>query len=173
MKYKRIWPWPERRSLQMGMCLALGMSVLTACGAGEARLADLTPEQIELKQKIDARRMNFQDIGAAFKAVGDELKAGRADSPTVQFSVDAVSRYAGQISGWFPEGSGPESGFKTDALPAIWEKPDEFAAVLAEFEKSVELFSQASQAGDAPGIQSNFQLVGSQCASCHEKFRKE
>lgn len=173
MRYKRIWLRPTRRRRQMGICLALGMSALTACGAGEVPLADLTPEQIELKQKIDVRRLNFQDMGAAFKAVGDELKAGRADSPTVQFSVDAVSRYAGQVSGWFPEGSGPESGFKTDALPAIWEKPDEFAAILAEFEESVTLFSQASQAGNAAGIQSSFQLVGSQCASCHEKFRKD
>ncbi|MFN3313712.1 MAG: c-type cytochrome [Hyphomonas sp.] len=155
------------------MCLAMALSGLTACGGAETPARDLTPEEVELKQKIDARRLNFQDLGAAFKAVGDELRAGRANSATVQFSVDAVARYSVQISSWFPEGSGPESGFRTDALPAIWENPEEFAAILSNFEASAALFAEASQSGNASAIQSNFQLVGAGCVSCHDKFRKD
>lgn len=165
--------WPVHRVLPLGLCLIAGLATLVSCGGGETPARDLSPEQAELKQLVDARKLNFLDLGAAFKAVGDELRAGRPNSATVQFSVDAVARYSTQISQWFPEGSGPESGFRTDALPAIWERPEEFAAALRDFEEQAALFAEASHAGNASAIQTNFQLVGATCVSCHDKFRKD
>lgn len=166
-------PGPVRRHVPLGLCLTASLTVLMSCGGNGIPERDLTPEQAEMKQLVDARKLNFLDLGAAFKAVGDELRAGRSDSATVQYSVDAVARYSAQLSRWFPEGSGPESGFRTDALPAIWEQPEEFAAALRDFEEQAALFAEASQAGNASAIQTSFQLVGATCVSCHDKFRKD
>ena len=164
---------PGRRLLPFGLYIAAGLTVLASCSRGDVPASDLTPEQVEMKQLVDARKLNFLDLGAAFKAVGDELKAGRSDSATVQFSVDSVARYSTQVSQWFPEGSGPESGFRTDALPGIWEQPEEFAAALRDFEEKAALFADASRSGNASALQTNFQLVGATCVSCHDKFRKD
>lgn len=173
MKSKFTRRGPVRRLHPTGLCVAAGLTVLVSCGGGDIPARDLTPEQVEMKQLVDARKLNFLDLGAAFKAVGDELRAGRSNSATVQFSVDAVARYSTQVSQWFPEGTGPESGFRTDALPAIWEQPEEFAAALRDFEARAALFAEASRSGDASALQTNFQLVGATCVSCHDKFRKD
>tara|TARA_R100000365_G_C2748688_1_gene81322 strand:- start:4152 stop:4664 length:513 start_codon:yes stop_codon:yes gene_type:complete len=151
------------------------VALLAACGGdgGEVDMSSLTPEQQEVKQRIDARQANFQDMGAAFKAIGDELKAGRPASTTVKFSVDSVARYAPQIRNWFPQGTGPDSGLKTDTKASVWDNPEEFEHVLSEFEAAVIGLADANANNDAEAIAAQFQIVGGGCKSCHDKFREE
>ncbi|WP_162176697.1 c-type cytochrome [Hyphomonas beringensis] len=161
--------------LRRGFLALPFIAMLAACGGdgAEVDMSSLTPEQQEVKQLIDARQANFQDMGAAFKAIGDELKAGRPDSTTVKFSVDSVVRYAAQIGSWFPEGTGPASGFKTETKAAVWENPEEFEQVLSEFEAAVSGLAEANANNDAQAIAAQFQIVGGGCKSCHDKFREE
>ena len=145
---------------------------LVSCGGSDAPRV-LTPEEQAIKDQIEARRANFHDLGAAFKAVGDEIRAGRPTSPTVIFSIQAIRSYAPQMDSWFPEGTGPDTGFETDSLSAVWDRPDEFARVLEEFQETVSDFSAAAQSNDGDAIQANFRIVGESCESCHDAFREE
>ncbi len=149
-------------------CVLAGL--LSACG-GQDEPRILTAEEQELADIVTARRANLQDLGAAFKAIGDEMKAGRPTSPTVEFSIRAAAGYAPKLRNWFPEGSGPELGVKTEAAPAIWTDAEGFEQALVEFEDAVALL--AKERGDADRLSANFATVGASCKSCHDGYRIE
>ena len=155
-----------------GILPALAL-VLASCGGGSDAPRVLSEEEQAIKDQIEARRANFHDLGAAFKAVGDELRAGRPTSPTSIFSIQAIRSYAPQMASWFPEGSGPEAGFETDSLSSIWEEDEAFAQSLEDFQATVANFSAAALANDGDAIRLQFRVVGESCESCHERFRAE
>src|SRR3954471_17339345 len=84
--------------------------------AGPAENAQIKPRQDKLR-----------DMGGALKAINDEIKKGRLDwDNTVLPNVQTIKERSAYLLKWFPKGSGPESGVKTYALPAIWQKNDDF-----------------------------------------------
>ncbi|KCZ84188.1 cytochrome c signal peptide protein [Hyphomonas adhaerens MHS-3] len=157
------------RTLPAGMLVA----VLVACGTGEPEPAtkSLSPEEQALADIVKMRRANFKDLGAAFKAIGDELKAGRPSSTTVVFSIKSLNQYARDMENWFPEGSGPELGVKTDAKSEIWSDDAEFAQAMANFKAAVS--DLTNDAEDPATIPIRFQSAGKTCKACHDQFREE
>lgn len=57
------------------------------------------------------------------------------------------------------------------ALPAIWEKSEEFAAALKKAEEASAAFTDAAAGGDAEAIGGAFRNVGSSCRGCHDNFK--
>ena len=68
----------------------------------------------------------------------------------------------------FPAGSGVED---SDALPVIWEKPEEFAAAIDKVVAAAQKFVAAAESGDSEAISSAFREVGGSCRGCHDNFR--
>src|ERR1700757_997004 len=75
-----------------------------------------------------AREAHFKEIGRNFKAARDELKKGAPDLAVVRASAHRIAEAAPQLPTWFPAGSGPQAGLKTEAKAEIWAKPDDFRA---------------------------------------------
>ncbi|WP_169711765.1 c-type cytochrome [Henriciella litoralis] len=150
------------------------VGLLSACGEDSAEVSktDAADADPALVEQVEARQANFQDMGAAFKAINDELKAGRPDSTTTNFSIDSVVRYGGQVQDWFPVGSGPELGIKMEAKAVIWEEPEDFEARLAQFEEAL-IDLDAAKGGDAETVQAAFRKTGAACKACHDKYREE
>ena len=71
---------------------------------------------------------------------------------------------------YFPDNT--KEGFKTEALPTIWENSDEFVTLMqkASFDM-IQLTKAIDTAEDLKAIQK--QLMWSNCSSCHNKFRAE
>lgn len=151
------------------------MSVLlpSCSGASSSAPVELSAEQEEMQQLINNRIRNFKDIGAAFKAVNDELKAGRVESTTVKYSIKSISRMTASMYQWFPEGSGLESGLKTRAKSSIWNNADDFNSVRSNFEQSIIALLAASEAGDETMIKTNFYKAAIGCKTCHELYREK
>ncbi|RMF98548.1 MAG: cytochrome c [Gammaproteobacteria bacterium] len=80
-----------------------------------------------------------------------------------------LAEAATEVGKIFPAGSGEG----THALPAIWEQPEEFAAAVAELERTTQALSEAIAGGDRRTIASAFKAAGDACKGCHEKFREE
>lgn len=121
---------------------------------------------------IKSRQDKLRDMGGAFKAIDDELKKRSPDWDNVILpNAQTVQDRSGYLLNWFPKGSGPESGVKTYALPAVWQKPDDFTrlgkAVAAE---SVKL-NQIATAKDAAALKAQFFTVGKACKACHDDYR--
>jgi cytochrome c556 len=70
----------------------------------------------------------------------------------------------------FPENS--KVGFKTEALPSIWENKDEFNLLMTKASNNmIELTSAIDEAEDIKATLGKY--MWSSCKSCHSKFRAE
>jgi cytochrome c556 len=70
----------------------------------------------------------------------------------------------------FPENS--KVGFKTEALPAIWENKDEFNLLMTKASSNmIELTSAIDESEDVKATLGKY--MWSSCKSCHSKFRAE
>jgi cytochrome c556 len=69
---------------------------------------------------------------------------------------------------YFPENT--KEGFKTEALPTIWENKDEFNALMKKAsEDMIKLAKAIDTAEDLRAAQK--ELMWSNCSACHSKFR--
>ena len=70
----------------------------------------------------------------------------------------------------FPENS--KVGFKTEALPSIWENKDEFNLLMTKASSNmIELTSVVDKTEDMKATLEKY--MWSSCKSCHSKFRAE
>ena len=81
-----------------------------------------------------------------------------------------ISNNYKKLLDYFPENT--KEGFKTEALPSIWENSDEFVTLMqkASFDM-IKLTKAIDTAEDLKAIQK--QLMWSNCSACHNKFRAE
>lgn len=64
-------------------------------------------------------------------------------------------------------------GVKSAALPAIWEKSDEFKKAAEHFESEAAKLAQVSKSGDEAAVKAQIGATGKACGACHEKFREK
>jgi cytochrome c556 len=77
---------------------------------------------------------------------------------------------AGVIPSFFDKGTGSEAG-KTAALPAIWEKWDDFKAAAAKLGTESAKLAEAAKEGNQAAVAAQFSALAKSCDGCHEIFR--
>ena len=71
---------------------------------------------------------------------------------------------------YFPENS--KEGFKTEAIPSIWENKDEFNALMQKAsDDMIKLAKAIDTAEDLRTVQKD--LMWNNCSACHNRFRAE
>ena len=71
---------------------------------------------------------------------------------------------------YFPENT--KEGFKTEALPSIWENKDEFNALMQKAsDDMIKLAKAIDTAKDLRAVQKD--LMWNNCSACHNRFRAE
>lgn len=149
------------------------IALLAACGgetasdgADDMAAAPSGDAPAEIKERQD----NFEAIGDSFKVIRTQLE-GEPDFAAIQAAAADISERAQAIEGHFPEGSGRDAGWDTEALPSIWEKPAEFAAAHERLiEKSGDMVAAAATS-DAATIGAQVGELGGSCKNCHDTFR--
>lgn len=148
-------------------------TALAAFLAVAAALPAALPAAAQTPQAtIEARQANFKALARAFKELNDELKRSSPRADVLRTASADLQRAASRIGGFFPAGTGPESGLKTDALPAIWQNPAGFAEAARRNNAAVEALVAASRTGDVERIRAATGAVGPTCKGCHDSFRK-
>jgi cytochrome c556 len=145
--------------------LSLCSAVVVASTFGASAAAPKTPAEMQ-----KARHEHYEELGDAFKAVRDQSKASTPDFAALQKAAETVYQASLNQQQWFPKGTGPEAG-KTRALPAIWSKPDEFAAAQKMLEERAPKLLAAAKTKDVAAITAAFREVGGACKNCHDTFR--
>lgn len=120
-----------------------------------------------------ARHEGFEGIGKAMKGIGDELKKPAPSIDTIKANAAKINEAAPKVVTWFPVGSGVEVAPKSDALPAIWEKPAEFQQAAAKLVDEAGKFNALAQAGDLAAIGGGMKALGGSCKGCHDQFKKK
>lgn len=121
---------------------------------------------------IDERHQGMETIGKTSKELRRQLGGGSPDLAVVRASAAKIADLSRKANGWFPAGTGPETG-KTGAKPEIWQAPKDFAAKLAAFQRAAQAFNVAAAKGDLNAIQGRYEDLGASCKACHEKYRAE
>ena len=145
---------------------------LAACSGGGAS-SDETPSApaAGAPAEIKERQDNFEAIGDAFKAVRGELEKDAPDFALIAAKANDINTRAQSIGGLFPAGTSTEDGFKTEALPAIWQKPEEFKTAQQKLvDESAKLASLAG-GGDKAAVAAQAMAMGGACKGCHDQFR--
>lgn len=119
------------------------------------------------------RHENFELIGEAFKDATDELKDEAPDVATLRVSAATIAGLAPKVETWFPKGSGPQDGIRSDTLQTVWTRPAEFKHAAERFIAAATTFDTLAKAGDVAGMRKAAQDLGGACKGCHEKFREE
>ena len=97
-----------------------------------------------------------------------EIEYDEAAASTAGANLEALSQY--DLPALFIEGTAHGELDDSDALPAIWEKPEEFGTKYAAFAEAAAGASEAVKGGQA-NVGPVLQKLGGACKDCHDDFR--
>ena len=123
--------------------------------------ANQTVEEI-----IKGRKAMFSENYQNGKKISILLKSGKIEEakPIMKKMSDNYKK----LLDYFPENT--KEGFKTEALPSIWENKDEFNALMQKAsDDMLKLAKAIDTADDLGAIQKK--LMWSNCSACHNRFR--
>ena len=145
--------------------VALGAGIAVAGGGALAASAGAKAAHV--------RHEGFEQMGKAFKTINDQLQSGKPDMAVIRVAAKRVQTQATKVPGWFPAGSGPESGAKTHAKADIWADPAGFQAALKPLAPAAAKLAEAANGTDVAAVQAAFKEAGAACGGCHKKYREK
>jgi cytochrome c556 len=125
--------------------------------------ANQTVEEI-----IKGRKAMFSENYQNGKKISILLKNGKIEEakPIMKKMSDNYKK----LLDYFPENT--KEGFKTEALPSIWENKDEFSALMQKAsDDMLKLAKAIDTVDDLRAVQK--ELMWSNCSACHNRFRAE
>lgn len=138
-----------------------------------AAISGAAMAQTAAQKAVSARQAGYKQMGAAFKAINDELKAGSPDTKAITANAAKMRDLSTQAPNWFPRGSGPEAGVKTKAKANIWAEPAKFTTAMASLRTESAKLHTVAASGDVNAIRAQVRAVGASCGGCHKPFREE
>ena len=122
---------------------------------------DLSVEEI-----IKGRKALFSKNYSTAKKVQTFASKGEFDEAKT-LMIEMSENYKNLIK-YFPENS--MEGFKTEALPSIWENKDEFNALMTKSSNDMIQLTKIIETSD--DVKSTLgKFMWSNCKACHSKFR--
>ena len=122
---------------------------------------DLSVEEI-----IKGRKALFSKNYSTAKKVQTFASKGEFDEAKT-LMIEMSENYKNLIK-YFPENS--KEGFKTEALPSIWENKDEFNALMTKSSNDMIQLTKIIETSD-DGKSTLGKFMWSNCKACHSKFR--
>ena len=159
----------------LAAAIALGLGAATmAAGAALAHNEPMPKGPMSAGAKAaHQRHANFEKLGAAFKALNDELRKPNPNVATVQAQTRTMVSLSNALPTWFPRGSGVEARPKSEAKANIWTDAAGFGAASSAFQVQATKLNQVAAAGDMDAVRAQFRATGGTCKGCHDKYRQE
>lgn len=147
------------------MLRSTSIALAAAALAGAASLQAAEPEDI-----IKYRQAVMKSVGGHMGAAA-QIVRGKVQYPDdLGYHADAIARSMKTVHGLFPV----DSDFgETRALPAVWDKPDEFKKVGEDAAAAAAEFAAAAGGGDPKALVASFKQLADACKACHKDFREE
>ena len=115
---------------------------------------------------IKGRKAMFSENYQNAKKISILLKSKRIDE--AKPLMEKISNNYKELLNYFPENT--KEGFKTEALPSIWENKDEFNSLMQKAsDDMIKLAKTIDTVEDFGKIQKEF--MWNNCSSCHNRFR--
>ena len=119
-----------------------------------------------VEEIIKGRKAIFSENYQTAKKISILLKSKKIEEakPLMKKMSDNYKK----LLNYFPENS--KEGFKTEALPSIWENKDEFNALMQKASSDIIQLTKAIDTAEDLGVIQK-KLMWNNCSACHEKFR--
>ena len=119
-----------------------------------------------VEEIIKGRKAMFSANYQNAKKISILLKSKKIDE--AKPLMEKISNNYKELLNYFPENT--QEGFKTEALPSIWENKDEFNALMQKAsDDMIELTKAINTVKNFQKIQK--ELMWNNCSSCHNRFR--
>ena len=119
-----------------------------------------------VEEIIKGRKAMFSENYQNAKRISILLKSGKIDE--AKPLMEKISKNYIKLLDYFPENT--KEGFKTEALPSIWENKKEFNDLMKKAsDDMIKLADAIDTAEDLRAIQKK--LMWNNCSACHSKFR--
>ena len=119
-----------------------------------------------VEEIIKGRKAMFSENYQNAKKISILLKSKRIEE--AKPLMKKISDNYIKLLDYFPENA--KEGFKTGALPSIWENKDEFNALMQKAsDDMIKLAKAIDTAEDLRAVQK--ELMWSNCTACHSRFR--
>ena len=121
-----------------------------------------------VEEIIKGRKAMFSENYQTAKKISTLLKSNKIEE--AKPLMKKMSENYKKLLDYFPDNT--KEGFKTEALPSIWENKDEFNALMQKAsDDMIKLASAIETADNLAAAQKK--LMWSNCSACHNRFRKE
>ena len=128
----------------------------------------LANAELSVEDTIKSRKALFSKNYSTAKRVQSFSSNGDFDE-AIELMKEMSENYITLLD-LFPENS--KEGFKTEALPVIWEEKDAFNALMQKSaDNMIKLTSIIEDADDIRGTLGK--LMWANCKACHSKYRKQ
>ena len=119
-----------------------------------------------VEEIIKGRKAMFSENYQNGKKISILLKSNKLEE--AKPLMKKISDNYKKLLDYFPENT--KEGFKTEALPSIWENKDEFNALMQKAsDDMIKLAKAIDTAEDLRAVQK--ELMWGNCSSCHNRFR--
>ena len=119
-----------------------------------------------VEEIIKGRKAMFSENYQNGKKISILLKSNKIEE--AKPLMKKISDNYIKLLDYFPENT--KEGFKTEALPSIWENKDEFNALMQKAsDDMIKLAKAGDAAEDLRAVQK--ELMWGNCSSCHNRFR--
>ena len=119
-----------------------------------------------VEEIIKGRKAMFSENYQNGKKISILLKSNKIEE--AKPLMKKISDNYIKLLDYFPENT--KEGFKTEALPSIWENKDEFNALMQKAsDDMIKLAKAIDTAEDLRAVQK--ELMWGNCSSCHNRFR--
>ena len=163
---------PETGQANNGQANMSNSASPATAGNGMVMMTMTKVSGAEAVRIMHERHEGMEDVGKNNKVLRRELTAASPDLAAVRAAAAAIARHSSEAAHWFPAGTGPDVG-KTGAKAEIWQKPQDFAAKLRDFQIAAQALNAAARAGDLNAIKARYGALGGTCKACHDNYRAE
>ena len=119
-----------------------------------------------VEEIIKGRKAMFSENYQNAKKISILLKSKKFEE--AKPLMKKISDNYKKLLDYFPENT--KEGFKTEALPSIWENKDEFNALMQKASDDMLKLAKAIDTADDLRVVQK-ELMWSNCSACHSRFR--
>lgn len=150
------------------MVLMVAASAAMASGAlAQDAAEDPFADSVEMRHGLMLQMAT--DLGKVGAMAKEETPYDAAVAGKAAANIAAIASVLSMDQ--FPAGSEYQKAADSFALPAIWEKPDDFLQKIADLNTATAAF-QTAAATDLDGLKAGMTALGGACGACHKAYRQ-
>ncbi len=154
-----------------GRKIIIAASVLSALFATSLSAEEgPTPEQ-QAVTATENRQAVFKLLAVNIGPIVGMARGAPFDAAVAERNARRIAVLATMIPERFAAMDTRAFAVETEALPVIWENPDDFAAKAAALAEAALTFADTAAGGDQAATLGGLRNLGGSCGNCHDSYR--